>query len=313
MKKSIQLLLALAIVFFLTDRLICMCLNEIDRKVFTGQSVGKVNHFFSLKDSVNLLVFGSSRANHHIDNEALGTTSFNIGVDGTRIGYSAALISTLKKKDQILLVHIDHASLYNFEYDGSDMIGLINMIHRNDDLSAFIYNYFPDEICISRIFNSYIYNGKVLGMLKNFVAPSYDYKQYYGYDPLYPNQEQKDIFEKMLKLDSLKLEQDNLTVKGAKINPLIDKFIDEIIDFSKKNNSRLIFFTSPTLKTNHLNVRSVTKQYFESKNASYYDYSVFFEKYNADYWKDFTHMSAHGATVFTKAFRQEILQANKIN
>ena len=33
MKKSIQLLLILAIVFFVTDRLICMCLKEIDKKI----------------------------------------------------------------------------------------------------------------------------------------------------------------------------------------------------------------------------------------------------------------------------------------
>ncbi|TBN17677.1 hypothetical protein [Hyunsoonleella pacifica] len=282
----------------------------MDKKVYTGQSVGKVNHFFSLKDSVDLLVFGSSRANHHIDNESLNISSFNIGVDGTKIGYSAALISTLKKKDQILLVHIDHASLYDSEYNGSDMMGLINMIQRSDDVSAFIYNFFPNEIYISRIFNSYIYNSKVLGILKNSLAPSYDYSEYCGYDPLYPNQEQREIFEKMLKSDSLKLEQDKLMVNEVKINPLINKFIDLIIDYSGNNNSRLIFFTSPTLKRNHFNVQSITKQYFASKNTSYYDYSDFFKKYNVDYWKDFTHMSADGATAFTKAFKEEILQAN---
>mgnify|MGYP003624848632 CR=1 FL=1 len=308
MKKSLQLLLVLAIVFFITDRLICMCLKEIDKKVFTGQSVGKVNHFFSLKDSVNLLVFGSSRANHHIDNGALGITSFNMGADGTKIGYSAALISTLKKKDQILLVHIDHASLYNAEYNGSDMLGLKNMIQRDDDVSNFIYNYFPEEIYISRIFSSYIYNGKVLGILKNFVAPNYNYKVYNGYDPLYPNQEQREVFEKLLKSANLKLVPDDMEVKELEINPVIDKFIDAIMDYSKKNNSRLIFFTSPTLKKIHINVRSRTKQYFESKNTSYHDYSGFFEKYNADYWKDFTHMSAHGATAFTKAFKEEVLK-----
>ena len=314
MKKSIQLLLILAIVFFVTDRLICMCLKEIDKKVFTGQSVGKVNHFFSLKDSVNMLIFGSSRANHHIDNTVLDITSFNMGVDGTRIGYSAALISTLKKKGQILLVHIDHEILYDSEYDGSDMLSLMNMTQRNADITTFMYKFFPEEIYISKALNCYIYNGKVLGILKNYVAPNYDYNRYSGYDPLFPNLEQRNIFNKMVKSDSLKLEQDDLAaVSDLEVNPLINKFIGEIIEHCKTNNSRLVFFTSPKLRKIHNNVRNKTKQYFESKNISYYDYSEFFKEYNADYWKDFTHMSAQGATVFTKALKEKIFEDHEIN
>ena len=68
MKKSFQLFLALIIVFVVSDRLIYYGLNTIDKSVFSGQVTGKANQFLQIKDSVDLLVFGSSRANHHVNN-----------------------------------------------------------------------------------------------------------------------------------------------------------------------------------------------------------------------------------------------------
>ena len=112
MKKSLQLFLMFLVLFFIADRLIYLGLKTIDKKVFTGQSVGKVNQFLSLKDSVKLLVFGSSRANHSINNLLLDSSSYNIGVDATKTAYATALISSLNKKGQSIIVHIDQNTIF---------------------------------------------------------------------------------------------------------------------------------------------------------------------------------------------------------
>ena len=301
MKKSIKLFLLLILLFFAADRIVYSGIRSIDKKVFTGQSGGKVNHFLSLKDSVNLLVFGSSRALHHLDSKVLDTLSYNIGVDGTRIGYSAALISSLNKKEQIILVHIDPSAIYNSEYKGDDILSLLNVARRNENMSNFISDVYPEEIYLSKIFNCYVYNGKVLGLIKNYLLTSYNYKDYSGYDPISPSQEQKQIFKKLIdKTDFSEFKYNSISNLPS---PLVDKFISKIKEKCQKNKSKLIFFTSPTLKKIDDNLRLKTKEYFNSKSILYYDYSEFIDITNLDNWKDFTHLSEQGANLFSKEMR----------
>lgn len=306
MKKSIQLLLLLSVVFIITDRVVGYGLKKLDEKVFTGQGVGKVNQFLTLKDSVDLLVFGSSRAVHHVDNMLLSPSSYNVGIDGTKIFHSAVLISTLRKKGQNILVHIDHNRLYDSKYNGEDLLGLKNLIPRNKDVKENIYRFFPEEIILSKVSNSYIYNGKVLGMFKNYFAPSYNYVNYHGYDPLTPSEEQKLIFQKLMNENKRPFfKKGDLDLKTP--NPKIDDFIDIIKDVSQKNNSNLIFFTSPNLKTIDKGFRDKTKSYFESKGLIYYDYSNFIDSKDINCWKDFTHMSHKGAIKFTKELKKHLI------
>lgn len=301
MKKSIKLFLILCLMFFLTDRLVYSGLKRIDKKVFTGQNGGKVNQFLSLKDSVNLLVFGSSRAVHHLDTKSLDTLSYNIGVDGTRIGFSATLISSLNKKNQTILVHIDPSAIYNSEYNGDDILGLLNVARRNEDVSDFISDFYPEEIYLTKIFNCYVYNGKVLGLLKNYLVPKYNYKNYYGYEPIIPSPEQKQIFQKLIdKTDFSEFKYNSISNHP---NHLVDKFISKIKEKCQENKSKLIFFTSPTLKKNEDKLLLKTKEYFNTKEITYYDYSKFIDITDKDNWKDFTHLSNKGASLFTKEFQ----------
>ena len=304
MKKSIKLFLILILVFLITDRLVYSSLKSIDKKVFTGQSGGKVNQFLSLKDSVNVLVFGSSRALHHVDPTELDSLSYNIGVDGTRIGYSAALISSLSKKEQTILVHIDPSAIYNSDYNGDDILGLLNVAKRNKDISNFISDVFPEEIYLSKIFNCYVYNGKVLGLLKNYFIPKDNYEDSNGYEPIIPSIEQKQIFKKLIdKTDLLQFKYNKISNLP---NPLVDKFILTINKKCKLNNSKLVFITSPSLKKNDDKLRLMTKEYFKSRRIVYYDYSEYIDITDLDNWKDFTHLSAKGAKLFSKELRSKL-------
>ncbi len=309
MKKSIQLLFLLTVVFILSDRVIFFGLQKLDQQVFAGQSVGKANHFFKIKDSVDLLVFGSSRANRHVVNKVLDSSSFNMGVDGTNLGYCTALISTLERRKQTILVHIDPDKLYSLKYHGEDILNLINHFKREDKIAILINSYFPEEYYISNVFNSFAYNGLVLGVLKNYVAPKYDYTEYDGYDGLFPSKEQKKIFNKLVKTSS------NLDFKNTffvdnenfDVNATVDEFVERIINVCEKNNSKLIFFTSPNLYTIPAKATLKTKDYFEKKGIPYFDYSGFFSEFNPEHWKDFTHLSNKGAILFTNELNKRIV------
>ncbi len=295
----------LLLIFLITDRLTYYGLEALDEKVFTGQSVGKVNQFLSLKDSLNLLVFGNSRANHHIDNKVLNESSFNMGVDGTHIAYSAALISTLKKRGQLIIVHIDPKIIFDDTYKGKDVLSLINLINREEGVKEIINDLFPEEIYYSKICNSYIYNGKALSFLKNYFLPKYDYNLYYGYDPIYPTVEQKQIFEKIIEKDTARYSFGD-SFKDMKISVLTNNLVDNIKTKCEYNNSELIFITSPTLNVVYEKQRKQTALFFKSKNIKYYDFSDFFDETPIDNWKDFTHLSEKGAALFSNKLNHVI-------
>ena len=115
MKKMIFLILSILALFFIIDRITFATLSFMDKNIFSGQLVGKVNHFFKIKDSVEIIIFGNSRANHHINNDQFSLTSFNIGIDGSNLFYHKLLSSTLTKKNQLVILVLDPWDLSNNE------------------------------------------------------------------------------------------------------------------------------------------------------------------------------------------------------
>lgn len=297
MKKSINIFLVFCLTFFVTDWIVSKGIETIEKKVYTGQSVGKVNQFMSVKDSVDLIVFGSSRASHHVDVKTLNKNSYNMGVDGTRIGYCATLVSSLKKKEQVVMVHIDPITLFGNNYEGEDVLGLLHLSSRNKDIKNVIEDIYPSEIFLSKIFKCYKYNGKLFGILKNFFKPNYEYRNYYGFDPLFPTNEQKEIFRKIISKTELSTYMNNSVSNNPSITT--DDFISKIKQKCNENKSKLIFFTSPTMKRNSDELISKTRAYFISKEIDYYDYSDFSKVEEYDNWRDLTHLSDEGAKIFS--------------
>lgn len=304
MKKTLVLTFLLIAGYFATDRLVFAGLRYLDKNVYTGQASGKVNQFLALKDSVNTLVFGSSRANHHVDIKELDSSGFNMGLDATKMAYAAALIETLSKKGQQIFVHIDPNTLldpYN-EYKGKDCLNLINLSDSEPGIRTVIHKLYPEELILTHISKSYMYNGKSLGFLKNYFKPSYNYKNYRGFDPLFPSETQKQVFLKLWKTKGKDaIGYDN--IKG--INPVVEDLIIRIKNKCKANGARLVFFTSPTLNQINPEIMDATNNFFKSKGITYLDYTHLFEDFNPEYWKDLTHLSATGAKVFTKKLKTD--------
>ena len=131
-KYIFKTLLAIFIVSILVDRVVFFGFNKIGDRVYSGQTLGKLNQYLKIKDSLEIIVFGSSRANHHINTIKINKNSFNMGVDGTSIAYSGTLIKLLSnKKKQIILLHIEPENVFEKNYSGND-IKFLNIKYNRD-------------------------------------------------------------------------------------------------------------------------------------------------------------------------------------
>ena len=307
MLKSVKLIGIILVVLFVSDRAIYQLLKTLDKDIYTGLAVGKVNSFLKHKDAVDVLVFGSSRAAHHVDFTTLNTPYYNAGQDATKIGFASALMSTLKKRGQTILVHIDPDVLFAADYDGeSDAQLLAFHALKNNDIAGFFDSYFKEESTLGKISHSYAANGKILSIIKNSIAKGHDYTAQNGYEPLFPTEEQALTFQQILSKSSTDPNQVDEEM-ATKVNPRSEMFIDHIIQMAQKNESKLIFFTSPSLLKVDMNVKDRTKTFFKTKNIPYWDHGDFFKSLVYTDWKDETHLSDKGAKRYSKYLITELL------
>nr|WP_321451520.1 hypothetical protein [uncultured Carboxylicivirga sp.] len=304
MKKStltfvMKFVLFFILVTFILDKLVYISLNKVSDQIYSGQGIGKVNHYLKVKDKADLLVFGNSRANHNIDPSVISNNGFNIGVDGRKIAFPSVLIKMLNKKEQIVLLHIDPENAFNTNYLGEDVDGLLSKYNRIDVVTDMIDSLNRNKI-IQKFYWSLGYNGLFFSILKNFFVEKYDYTVYTGYDPLYITKEQAKMFKKTLERESLDT-ADSIFV----MNDIYSNLINDVRDFCNDNDKRLIVFTSPKYKDNCKMDNVIFKRIMEEKGVTYYDYTDLFTKNNnIEYWFDEIHLSNVGAEIFTATIKQ---------
>ena len=300
MYKSIKLLFFILLTSFFADKVIYHLLNVSSDKVYSGQAIGKLNQYLTVKDTLELIVFGNSRANHHIDVRKLANTSFNMGIDGTFIAYSSTLIKLLPlDKKQLVILHVDPKRAFNNNYKGLDIDVLKTKYHRNSIIKNEIDKLNRNN-CLQKFYWSIAYNGTVLGIGKNYIFPKYDHKNYYGYDPIKVSNTQREILEKIL------LEPDNVECQDKlEINPLYEKYLKEIKSFCSKNNKKLFLVTSPTYDPTCIDQFEKLSIILKEMGIDYLKYSTLFTNSNSlEYWKDKTHLSEKGAEIFSIALSE---------
>jgi hypothetical protein len=273
--------------------------NNISDKVFTGQAIGKLNHYLEIKDSLDFIVFGSSRANHNINPIEIAENSFNMGVDGSKLSYSATLIKLLpKQKKQTILLQIDPENAFSKNYLGNDIKSLSSKYNRNNSIKEDI-DKLGQQNFLQNYYWSLSYNNSILAILKNFISPNYNYKTYFGYDPIYPTKNQRAIFKH--KLENVK---NNNCENSFELNEIYDKHINELILFCKNNNKTLIVFTAPVFNDYCKDDNIYLSEIMKNKGLQYYDLTDFFKTNNSlNYWKDEGHLSNLGAELFTDSIK----------
>tara|TARA_Y100001958_G_scaffold150273_1_gene133829 strand:- start:545 stop:1480 length:936 start_codon:yes stop_codon:yes gene_type:complete len=288
---------------FIIDKMVYLFINNLSKNVLSGQKVGKVNHYITIKDTLDFVVFGSSRANHHINNLKINKNSFNMGMDGQKIAFHKTLIELLpRNKKQTILINIDPDEIFNKNYTGEDINSLKHLFYENENIKKEIKNLNKDDF-ITYFYYSSIFNGKFFPILKNYFLPKYNFENYFGYDPIYVSDNQENFLK-------LILEEENLyknCQENNKINKIYLDYIDFIKSFSRKYNKKLIIFTSPRYSDNCNNDNMHFKRLMDKKKIIYYDFtSMFYSDNDIKYWKDLNHLSNIGADLFTEKLREII-------
>ncbi|QRM90167.1 hypothetical protein FG167_13295 [Lacinutrix sp. WUR7] len=301
--KSLKLIAFIVVLSYVVDKIVYYSITKISDTVYSGQAIGKLNHYLSIKDTTKLIVFGSSRANHHIDVKKLDASSFNMGVDGKFIAYSATLIKLLPKDfKQTIILQIDPNVAYREVYNRQETKTLMVKYHSNTIIKEEL-----DRAELTTPFQKFYwcidYNGLALGILKNAIFPKYDLETYYGYDPMEVHSTQKEIFKNILERNDTIVCKTNL-----KINPLFKSYLKEIEAFCSANNKKLITLTSPIFIDKCPEDNMALKKILEELNIEYHDYTNFFkDDKHLDYWVDLAHMSNTGAEAFSEALSKDLI------
>lgn len=302
LKSIFKIIIPILLLTIIGDKIIFYTLNVVSDGVLSGQSIGKLNHYLTVKNSLNTLIVGNSRANHHVDPTKITEDAFNMGMDGLSIAYFSAIIQLLpKEKPQYVLLHLDTNDIFDKDYYGEDLYALATKYRRNEIIEKEVDN-LSLLSPLQKLFWSSGYNGKVLGILKNSFSNKYDYRNYSGYDPLTINQTQKEIFKKILAKN-----ETQQCIKNPTANRLALHYLKEINKFCTDNRKQLIVFTSPKYDGKCQKANNQLKKIMEEQKIEYYDFTDFFVHRNSlEYWKDRTHLAKVGAEMFTDNFIQKL-------
>jgi len=306
LKKLIKVVLLTIAISFVIDKLVFFGLNTVSDKVMTGQAIGKLNHFLTVKDTADLLVFGNSRANHHIDVGLLSKNGYNMGVDATGIAYSSTLVNTLSKnKPQQIIVHIDTKNFFDEAYEGADIRGLKTKFNRNENITKALDN--SGQISVLQNFYYCMnYNGNAIGILKNFFKPNHDYKSYNGYDPLIVSPSKASARDAVLAREN-KID----CSRDIAINAIALDYLKSIKSFADQSNKTFIFVTSPTYNDPCSEDNAKLKLTMRDLGLMYKDYSNLFNSSKDNtLWNDKTHLSKKGAEAFSRYLLNDLKNNN---
>ncbi|EAY31119.1 hypothetical protein [Microscilla marina] len=299
--RIVKLVVLVAIFSYLLDKLVFISLSSLSNQVFSGQKVGKLNHYLAVKDSMKILIFGNSRANRHINTTLISEQAFNMGVDGKGLAFTSTLVKLLPvKKQQLIIVNIDPQQLFDKSYDGSDIMHLAHKYHHIAIIAKSI-DQSESRNPLRNFYWSLDYNNKSLSIIKHYFLPEYNHKKFTGYEPIVLSKKQTQTRAK--KLTYATSNCDTL----LKINPLAMYHLKEIVSFCKQNNKKLLVVNTPYYHDLCKNDNILMARILKDLQVNFWDYGDYFGKKSApDLWQDKAHLSQQGAHLFSQGLSKKL-------
>jgi hypothetical protein len=296
--KTIQRILIFTILIVAFDFLIGSSLEYL----YFKQKVGLyARTTYGLeKTTAELLIFGSSSANHHynpsIFEETLNLTAYNEGRDGIEILYHTAMLKGILRRytPKIIILNLTPKELLTDQ--NYDRLSALLPYHRkfpemNEIIS--LRSRFEDLKLLSKI---YPYNSTFLTILNGLHSLTGTKIQDKGYVPLYGNIGTNNFYGE----DYLDAPLDTIRVKA-----LVD-----FIDLCKARKISLYLVFSPVIGFNNQETKTVVeaKRISKKKDILCFDF-INDSRFNGQVslFKDYGHMNHDGATIFSKILASYIL------
>jgi hypothetical protein len=298
----------LTISFFLKIFIFIFCLVIIDF------SLGSLFDFFYFKMNsgensrttytINkskepLIIFGSSRANHHYNPEILKNelkmVAYNAGKDGQSILYNYALLQSIseRSKIQVIILELDMDEFNYSENTYNRLSSLLPYYSTNEYIDEIVNLKSPFEKykAFSRL---YRYNSLPLSIAWNSLFKNREFKNENGFIPLVG------ILDKPIQLME--------NPKSVSVDTLKVKYFRSFISRAKEINAKVFVFVSPMfLKFNSPNTFQKASKICVELNVPFKDFtqdSIFLN--HREYFKDELHLNSEGATIYTKLISNEI-------
>lgn len=295
-------LLLIILIIFILDRALGRILNHYYFRQKSG--VGYLTTYSIDSTNADILVFGSSRANHsyvpEIFENKLGSDFYNAGRDGTYIIHNYAVFKT------ITLRYIPEMVIFDFRPEDIgytvreyDMLSLLLPYHKTNPVVSEIINYKGPLERIKRVSELYPYNSLIFQIaIGNLDINSERVPSVKGYVPL-----NRRMGKAIL---------DTATITRCNIDELKLKLLSDMVQTCRERNIRLVFVNSPTWRINRPGEYEKTWSDFCSLNSvNYLDMSNVKEFLdNPGFFADVHHLNDEGARHFSELLASELQKMN---
>jgi len=296
-KKLFSNLIILSLIVFFLDFSLGRLLRYYYFKETSGLHYRTTYSIDSTK--ANILIFGSSRANHHyvpeVFKDELNMSYYNTGRDGNAIFYQVALLKSILMRHNPRIILLDYAGGFEKGPEYYDRLSSILPYYRSHkEMRSTIELKSPFER-IKLLSEIYPFNSKMLTIIAgNFEKNKSRNADEEGYVPLYDiwNERIESITpEKKYNIDSIKV-----------------KAFDEFLILAKKSGAKVYVVYSPIfLKMKHSKEIEICNEVCKLENVPFWDYSkdtIFLN--NNQFFYDIQHLNDSGAKVFSKIICNQI-------
>ena len=277
-------------------------------KTNEGDFGGRINQV--LKSEADIVVLGSSRAEHHyipeILSEYTGLRVQNAGFDGQSILFQYGLFCLIIGNFTPRIVVLDLTVFDIIDDNGVSLerLSILLPFKRNSCVRSIIVNRSIFEP-LKLMSKTYAFNSMALSIIKFTLFPNVEGSlKRSGYNPLF-GKINLDTFRKTKRAN---MPSKNLRISKLKLNALLN-----IINIAKEKNILLVFSQSPSWakidKKELRSVREVFNGLIKSKKIAYI--KIDRENYkgidNMDYYKDPLHLNHRGAVLYSNIFAERLL------
>ena len=251
----------------------------------------------------DIMVLGSSKADHHyvpsVFEDSLGLSCYNAGEMGCGIipAYVRYKIVSIRHKPKLVLYEVTPKYDYLQDNGYSHYLGVIRP-YASDPIIKPVYLDFSDNIESLRLLsNMYRNNSCIINVLKDLLKPSPDEK---GYEPLFGT-----INSKLVNKDIQEEDAHEII-----IDPLKYKYVEKLIEDTKKDHVPLVFIISPSVR--QVNDVSDYEPMFElcQKHSVPLINNIACDSFvgESKYYQDWTHLNHKGAIVYSHYVVSQIIK-----
>lgn len=292
LKKIISNIVIVILVVFVLDFAVGNTLNYLFFKESSGL------HFRTTyameKTKADILVFGSSRANHHyvpkVFEDSLKMSFYNTGRDGTGIFFQLAVLKSILKRYTPKIIILDYEGGFKKGTHAYDrMSSLLPYYKTHREIRNIIELKSPYER-IKLLSKIYPFNSDILTiMMGNLEINKKRWNDNKGYLPLYK------VWN--AKIDSIK------TFSTYEVDPNQIAAFNEFINMAKESGAKVFVVYSPIfLKGNRNQDINLCNEICSDENVHFWDYSkdTLFLNNNC-FFQDVEHMNNNGALIFSES------------